>query len=164
MISIIGGRSFGKTRKLLEQKDKLISDIEYQRDYWKMSFKHENLISEERLNDLEKVRKELKILDNQIANLSITNKKYYEELLNKTKEIEELENKLKYSEKYNLELSTRNKTLTNDYLRLFYKFGVYEKEIIKDYLMKKRDLLDDQNAPIPLRQLIYNLIQELKNE
>lgn len=39
-----------------------------------------------------------------------------------------------------------------------------EKEIIKNYLIKKYLLLVDQNAPIILLELIDNLIQELKNE
>lgn len=39
-----------------------------------------------------------------------------------------------------------------------------EKEIIKNYLIKKYLLLVDQKAPIILLELIYNLIQEIKNE
>lgn len=40
---------------------------------------------------------------------------------------------------------------------------VMEKEIIKNYLIKKYLLLVDQNAPTPLLELMINLIEELKS-
>lgn len=177
-------------RGLLEQKDKIISNIEYQRDYWKRSFKHENLICEGFRNDLDKVKKDLtldgqyippselmrvfksKCKDNQekvtkinelekrLDNLIIKNKEYIRE--NK----DYLNDLIKY-EKEIKELKERNEFLIKENRKnwkAIRQIKDEDKEIIKQYLVKKYLLLVDQKAPTLLLELIDNLIQELKNE
>lgn len=83
----------------------------------------------------------------------------------KEKEIKELKEQLEKNEgikrakdMYIHTLSEDNKRILNDYWNMKKETD----QVIKQYLIKKRDLLDEQDAPVPLRELIYNLIQELE--
>lgn len=156
-----------KEKEIGELKSKIEFYLKENKDLWDYLGDKDEIINRKNI-EISKLTLKNKKLKEELEELEKTNEKiwgkserYLADLLNYEKQINELENKLKNSEKYTLELQTRNKKLSNDYLRLVGKFGNYEGDIIKDYLIKKFNLLEDQNAPRSMICLIKNLINEI---